>query len=268
MEESGDKGTTIQIVNLDDESEDIFWNHVEKDPLEYFFFIMDWKYQKEDTKILMAMEGDLVRGMMVIFKDSVVQVRGDRGAVEALLDQLHLSEIEMMAPMESEDLVLQRFDPGIKKEMLIMRVDRGSENILKEHEPFELRMKDAEQVAMIMRESLPDWWGQTTAESIRNRMKKKLWMGCKAGDDVVSLGNAFLEETASIVGVVATHEKHRNKGYATSVISGLLERIFKKHDRVIIHVLKDNFPAIRTYEKVGFKPHKTYLLVKNTTRIE
>lgn len=259
---------TIQIVELDDDTESMFWQHVEKDPLEYYFFIMDWKYEREHTRILIALDDGRVKGMMVIFKDSIVQVRGDRDAVEVLLDNVHLPDVEMMAPMESKDMVLKRFDPGIKNEMLLMCVNRGGENILKPHEPCELGPEDAEQIARIMREAYPDWWGQRTTESIRKAMKKKLWMGYKVGEEVVALGNAFLEETASIIGVVATDENHRNRGYATTVISGLLEKIFEKHELAIIHVLNDNYPAIHTYEKVGFRPYKNYLLIKNATRIQ
>ncbi len=58
-----------------------------------------------------------------------------------------------------------------------------------------------------------------------------------------------------------------NRGYATSVVSALVEEILKRSDRAMIHVLKDNHPAIRTYSKVGFKPFKSYSLVKKDTRI-
>ncbi|MCK4443350.1 MAG: GNAT family N-acetyltransferase [Thermoplasmata archaeon] len=257
---------TIQVVELDEDTENVFWHHVEKDPLEYYFFIMDWKYEKDHSRILMAMEEENVIGMMVIFKDSIVQVRGNREAIEALLDNLHLTEVEMMAPLEYEDIVLDRFKPGIKNEMLVMYVERGEENILKPHEPRELSPEDAEQIAKVMRESNPDWWGQRTPENIVEAMKKKHWLGFKVEEKIVSLGNAFLDDHGSVIGVVATDEEHRNKGYATSIVSGLVEDIFQKHDRALIHVLKDNHSAIHTYRKVGFKLYREYTLIKNAVR--
>jgi ribosomal protein S18 acetylase RimI-like enzyme len=257
----------LNVVELDESSEPMFWKHVLEDPLNYYFFIMDWKHERQDTKIFMALEGESIRGMMVVYKESIIQMRGDRGAVEVLLDTIDLPEIDMMAPMECEDLVLDRFEPRIKNEMMVMHVEKGDEIIVKPHEPMRLSPDDAEQISKIMRESLPDWWGKTTAENIRERMKKKLFLGFKVNGKVVSLGNAFFEEVGSVIGVVATDEKHRNKGYATSIMSGLLEKIFQENERALIHVLVDNYPAIQTYKKVGFKPYRTYLLAKNATRI-
>ncbi len=254
---------TIQIVELDEETERVFWNHVKSDPLQYYFFIMDWKYEREHTRILMALEEENVIGMMVVFKDSVVQVRGNREAIKVLLDSLHLPKVEMMAPLECEDIVLAKFKPGIKNKMLVMYVEKGRENILKPHEPCELSPKDAAQIAKVMRESNPDWWGQRTPEDIVETMKKKHWLGFKVNQKVVSLGNAFIDDYGSVIGVVATDEKHRNRGYATSIVSGLVDIIFQKHDLALIHVLKDNHPAIHTYEKVGFKLYGEYTLIKN-----
>jgi ribosomal protein S18 acetylase RimI-like enzyme len=258
---------SLHVVELDESSEPVFWQHVLEDPLNYYFFIMDWKHEREDTRIFMALEEERIRGMMVVYKESIIQMRGHRDAVEVLLDTIDLPEIDMMAPIECEDLVLDRFEPRIKNEMMVMYVEKGDETIVKPHEPVELTPDDAEQISKLMRESYPDWWGKTTAENIRERMKKKLYLGFKIDAKVVSLGSAFFEEVGSVIGVVATEENHRNKGYATSVVSGLLEKIFQENERALIHVLVDNYPAIQTYRKVGFKPYRTYLLAKNATRI-
>ena len=58
---------------------------------------------------------------------------------------------------------------------------------------------------------------------------------------------------------VATHESHRDRGYATSVVSALVKEILQTNNLALIHVLKDNIPARRVYEKVGFKICRNYL---------
>jgi ribosomal protein S18 acetylase RimI-like enzyme len=258
---------TITLVNLDEGSEDRFWDHVNKDPLNYHWFIVDWKFSKDDTKIQMAMEDDEIEGMMVVFKDSIVQVRGGREAVEILLDQLDMEEIEMMAPMDCEDLVLGRYDPGIKNEMFLMHLEKGDEVIQREHEPVELSMDYADQISEIMIESLPDWWAHMTPEKVKESMGKMYWLGIKADENVLSFGDTRFLDFGSNIGVVATHKDHRNKGYATSIVSALVEEIFKRSERALIHVLKDNYPAVRTYSKVGFRPFRSYSLIKKAVRI-
>lgn len=261
------KKLALEVVNLDDNLEEKFWTHVNQDPLDYFFFILDWKFQKKMTKILLALEEGEIEGMMLIFRESLVQLRGSRGAVRTLLDHLDLEEVEMVAPKEYENLVLERYKPSIRNEIVIMHLQKGEERIMKHREPVELSVEDAEQIADLMKESYPDWWGDMTAERVKHFMKRMFWLGIKEDDKVVSIGNTMFIDFASNIGVVATEEAHRNKGHATAILSALVEEIFRRCDTALIHVLKDNHPAIHTYEKVGFKPYKSYMLIKKAKRI-
>lgn len=259
-------GLTIVVADIRDGLEDEFWHHVEQDPLDYYWFMKDWKLQKEDTDILIALQKDRIKGMMVVFKNNIVQLRGNREATVALLDNLSLDEVEMMAPSEYEDLVLERFEPRIKNEMVLMHLQKGDENIKKHSEVVKLVGRDAEQTSDLMRRSYPDWWGKTTPGKVKESMKRNLWLGVKLNEEVVAVGSAFLVEFGSLIGIVATNENHRNKGHATSVVSALVESIFQEYDEALIHVLKDNHPAVRAYKKVGFKPYKSYLLVKDAKK--
>lgn len=42
----------------------------------------------------------------------------------------------------------------------------------------------------------------------------------------------------------------------------LIEEIFKRSDKALIHVFADNHPAMNTYRKVGFRPFNSYVLIK------
>jgi len=261
------KKLALEVVNLDDNLEEKFWAHVNQDPLDYFFFILDWKYDRDKTKILLALEEDEIQGMMVIFRKSIVQLRGSRKAARTLLDHLDLEEVEMGAPKEFEDLMLERYEPQIRNEIVLMHLRRGEENITKSHEPVRLSSDDAEQIANLMRISYPDWWGEMTAERVKYLMKRNFWLGIKQDDKVVALGNTRFLDFGSNIGVVATDEAYRNRGYATSIVSALTEEILQRCDTAMIHVLRDNDPAIHIYEKVGFKPYKSYMLIKKAKRV-
>jgi ribosomal protein S18 acetylase RimI-like enzyme len=143
-----------------------------------------------------------------------------------------------------------------------MHMKRGEERIQKRHETTELSEDHAERIADIMKTVYPVFWGDTTAESILESMDRIYWIGIERQGRIVSIANTQFADFGSNIGVVATDEAFRNKGYATSVVSSLVAKILERSDTALIHVLASNDPAIHVYEKVGFKPFKSYLLMK------
>jgi len=50
--------------------------------------------------------------------------------------------------------------------------------------------------------------------------------------------------------------KSRNKGIGTQLVSSVINAAKKaSYDHIILHVLKDNIPAIKTYQKLGFRKY-------------
>ena len=68
----------------------------------------------------------------------------------------------------------------------------------------------------------------------------------------------IVDKIAMIRGVF-TLDGYRNKGYATSVCSALINELLNKGKIPILWVAKDNLPARRIYEKLGFKRTKHVL---------
>lgn len=253
----------MKIVSVADNYEKIFWNHVNQDPIDYYFFIVDWTQRKEQTKIFLAMEKEKVLGSLLIFADYIVQFRGCRKAIQELLEHVNLEKVELQAPLDCEDIVCQKFKPRIKQIMVLMRLNRGEEHIRLTETPVMLSVEEAEEVATLMRRCDPEWWGEITAEQLKQRWQNVFWLGIKKEGKLASVGNTRFVDFASNIGVVATDEKYRNRGYATSIVSTLVQEILKRSPTAIIHVIADNAPAIRAYSKVGFKPYKTYLSIRS-----
>lgn len=251
----------VEIKNLSDGMEEEFWRYVERDTLDYRRFISDWKNEKQDADILLALEEGDIQGLMLVFKKSKVHLRGSRNAVKALLGHVNLDEFTLIAPVECKGLILERYEPQICEEMYMMYLKKGDERILGGHEVVRLTVDDAEQVSELMRVSDPVW-AETTIDEVKDRMSWSYWLGIKRDGKVVSVGKTTLDEMGCVVGVMATDKDHRNNGYATSVVSALVEEAFKKHDSALIFVLTDNHQAIHIYEKIGFRPYKTYLFFK------
>ncbi len=257
----------LRVVNLDREYEGIFWHHVNADPLEHYFFIYDRKLNPNDTQILLALDGDDVEGAMLVFKQAVFQARGSREAVDALLNHLDVENAEGSIPLDCKDLLMSKFRALREYEIILMHLDRGNEKLIKRHETARLHEGQAEEIAGLIREANPDWWGDTKTEDIRKSLGLSVWLGVMAGDRVASLASTRLLDFGCNVSIVATRKDFRNRGFATTVVSALVEEIFRKHDRALIHVLSENLPARHVYEKVGFSPYGRYFQIKGGQRI-
>mgnify|MGYP000315351247 CR=1 FL=1 len=251
------------MVPLTSELEPAFWRLVERDIPHHFFFAFDWKYRRDETRILLALDRGRIDGMMLIYRGRIVQLRGSGEAVRALLEGLELEEVELVAEPPHERYVLERYVVTTNRRLHLMILRRGEERSRPSHPTVELGASDAEEIAGLMRSADPEHWGEVTGQQVTETMREGVsWLGVRVGGRLVSVGSARLTEWVGLVRTVATHEAYRNRGYATSVVSELVHRMLRRVHMAIIYVLGDNWPAIRVYEKVGFRKYRTYLLIR------
>lgn len=254
----------MKLLSLDSDSEPLFWKHVYQDVPHHYFFILDMKHDSSSTDITLALsQRNRIEGMMMIYKQSIVQLRGSVEAAKALLAKQDIEKVEIQGLETHRPLILAKFKKAKKTlELILMTLRRGAETLRIKHPVVKLSTANAEDIAALMRHGDPEWWGETTSRQIAERMNKRLWLGIKVDGQLVSIGGATLDDWGSNIGTVVTHENHRNKGYATSIVSSLVEQILQKSNLALIHVESDNPPAIRAYTKVGFKPYRRYFVVR------
>ena len=58
------------------------------------------------------------------------------------------------------------------------------------------------------------------------------------------------------ISAVCTHPEYRGRGYASSLVSTLIQKITKRGEIPFLHVRTENVGAIRVYEKLGFKTRR------------
>jgi predicted GNAT family acetyltransferase len=51
------------------------------------------------------------------------------------------------------------------------------------------------------------------------------WFGIRGDVELVSIGGTLLTEWKGVIGAVAAYEAHRNRGYATSIVTQLVKKI-------------------------------------------
>jgi len=252
----------MRVLPLDSSLEQLFWDHVNQDIPDYFSFILDMKKDRASTEIWLALrKQDRIDGMMMVHGNRRVQMRGSVDAAKALLGELSLGKVHIQAPMQHEPLILSKYR-NVKKasEIILMSLVKGEEKLQAKHATVRLSASDAGEVAALMRRSSPDWWGETTEERVAKRIEERLWLGARVDGKLVSFGGATVEDLGSNIAPVVTRESYRNRGYATSVVSALVEQILPRSSLLLIHVESENKPAMRVYTKVGFKPYKRYFL--------
>jgi ribosomal protein S18 acetylase RimI-like enzyme len=256
----------MKVVSVEDGFERVFWDLVNKDPLNYYFFIFDWTRRREQTKILLAMENGRVAGSMLLYARTeqhvVVQLRGNREAVDLLLESVGSEKVELQAPLECEDIVLKKYKPSFRHVLVLMRLKKGEESIQIKHAPVRLGVEDAGEVVGVMRRSDPDFWGDLDVEQQKLAWKDAYMLGIRQDNKLVSIGSTRFVDIGSNINAIATDEAYRNRGFATSIVSALTQAILKRSPPALIHVLNDNAPAVRAYSKVGFKPYAQYFLVR------
>ncbi|MBN1245428.1 GNAT family N-acetyltransferase [Candidatus Bathyarchaeota archaeon] len=254
----------LRVVALNEALERGFWAHVNQDPLDFHFFIFDWKFKREQTQIFLALgEADSVAGLMVIYNGCIVQVRGTREAVRLLLDEIDVEEVAVQAPLDCEDVAAGRFPVFEQKAtVMLLSLKKGEENIKVTTEPEKLSVDDADEIAELMREAYPEFWSVITAEGIKESFAEASWVGIRHKGKLVAFGKAVSTPPVSHVAWVATHADYRNRGYATSILSALLKELFESSKTAFIYVLSDNSSAMQVYSAVGFKPYKRYFYVK------
>lgn len=254
----------MKVVPLNSHLEPVFSEYVYQDIPHYYFFIFDMEHDRASTEILLALnEQNRIEGMMLIYQERIVQIRGNIKAAKALLAQLALKKPEIQVEKEYRNLISERFGKVRKTfDLELMTLKKGEESLALGHPVEKLSIGDAEDIALMMRESDPNWWGEITGDKIAAKMHERLWLGIRVDNQLVSIASTVLCEWGSNMGTVVTHENHRNKGYATCVVSALVDQIFKTSDLAFVHVENDNIPAVEVYKNVGFRPYKKYYVAR------
>ena len=86
----------------------------------------------------------------------------------------------------------------------------------------------------------------------------------EAGQLLAMAGEGFRLPGYTEISAVCTHPERRGHGYASTLVSALIQKITKREEIPFLHVSTENVDARRLYEKLGFKTRRmiNFVIVK------
>ncbi len=255
----------MQQITLTADNEKQLFPLLEADYCDYYFFIYDYLLQKAKTKIFFAQDNDAVRGVMVQYDGHIAQLRGDEATVRFMLNNLAPQFTDIQVPQNCERLLFENFPQvKLKANVTLMRLNKGQEHPAITMQPQKLTSRDAADIAELMHVCYPKMWSDIQKEAIETLLayKEAAFLGIKDGDKLVAFGYAMLTPKVSHVTWIGTNPEYQRRGYATSIVSSLVQESLQVADSAIIYVMNDNAEANEVYSHVGFKPYKEYAFIK------
>ena len=252
----------MHLIKLSSSNEAIFYNYIKDNFADYFFFRVDYAHYPEKTKIFMAIEGDAVQAMLLIWSDIRIQIRGDVPGSDFLLK--NVVELNTIDPIsisgfeEHKIIIADRYlEYEIAKILYRMGLNSGMQKNYERYPTIRLSEDNRNDIASLMRISDPEFWGSKEPEDILIDEHNN-WFGIEQDHKLVCVTSTWLYEKVGYLTIVGTHPDYWNKGYASSLISSVLKDIFIEHEFCYIMVRVDNPSAVHTYKKLGFRICNTH----------
>jgi len=227
------------------------------DVIRHVFAFYDIQYEPEHTTMYAAFENEKLKGYILInystmeFPSVVLECDSDLAAklVGYAPKNGYIMHIRPnLLPIVKEGL------PDAKHYVEDwMIVNKGGESFFKSELVRRLRTKE-DASKLIMLRSTEEDAPRRTVEGHLNWISRMPVYGVFIGDELVSFAGSFIQvPQVWMIGGVHTHPNHRNKGYATLATSAVTKNALKHAETAALFVRSDNYPAIKVYEKIGYK---------------
>ena len=244
----------IEKVNEDNKRRVI--DSLRSDVIKHVFAFYDIQHEPEQTTTYVAFEDEKIEGYILIYAaldfPSVI-LECDKDSAEKLLKYAPEEHFIMHTTPNLLSGVMQKFPDAKYYVENWMLVKKGQANFFNSKLARRLKTeKDASKLATLLstREERP----RGTVSRYMNMISNMPIYGIYVNDQLISYAGSFIQiPEVWMIGGVYTHPGHRSRGYATLAISAVTEEALKNAEAVALFVRSDNYPAIKAYEKIGYK---------------
>jgi ribosomal protein S18 acetylase RimI-like enzyme len=195
------------------------------------------------------------------FATPVLFAQGDPRAVASMLDQFS-SEPSVFLHVRPEMLpVLEtRYDIVELRHMWRMVLERDAYRSAST--PDVVRLSPAHESAVTQLFEDGAGTGESPDFFFPSMLEAGVFYGLKEADELVAVAGTHLvapNEDVAAIGNVYTRRDRRGRGLAASVTSAVVDELLRlRIGTVVLNVSQSNTPAVRLYERLGFKQHCGY----------
>ncbi|MFW9782601.1 MAG: GNAT family N-acetyltransferase [Candidatus Heimdallarchaeota archaeon] len=252
----------LRSIRVSPDNEAFFYDYIKNNFAEYLFFHVDYAQYPESTEIYMALDNEeKVQGMVLIWKNRRIQLRGSIASLEFLLNGKNYNPISITGFATHKKLI-SKFFPDYNKEIALYRMGlkKGDQKDYEKYKFQKLNESYREEITSLMRIADPIFWGSRTPEDILID-QNNTWHGIMEENNLICIISILKYENIGYIAIVGTHPDYWNQGYASSLLSSTLKELFREKNLCFITVRMANIPASHTYKKLGFSicnTHYTY----------
>lgn len=246
----------FKVEKIDENNKQRLINYLRSDVIRHVFAFYDIQHEPEHTTVYAAFEDEDLKGYILIytameFPSIVLECESD--TAEKLIEYAPENLFIMHAPPNLLPIIKRRFPDAKHYVENWMLVRKGQANFFQSKLVRKLCSEDdASKLATLLstREDRP----RRTVKKYIDWISKMPVYGVFLKDELVSYAGSFLQlPQVWMIGGVYTHPNHRNKDYATLATSAVTEEALKNAETATLFVRSDNYPAIRVYEKIGYR---------------
>jgi RimJ/RimL family protein N-acetyltransferase len=243
------------VKKVDESNKQCVIDSLRSDVVKHVFAFYDIQYEPENTVMYAAFENSNLKGYILTYTaldfPSVV-LECEKGTAEKLIEHAPEGHFIIHVQPNLLPIVEGKFSnakPYVEDWMLIKK---GQAHFFGSKVVHRLcSEEDASRLAILL----------SSREDRPNRKKKYMeWIsetpmyGVSLDSELVSYAGSFIQlPQVWMIGGVYTHPDYRNKGYATLATSAVTEEALRHAETAALFVRSDNYPAIRVYEKVGYR---------------
>ncbi|MDI6805283.1 MAG: GNAT family N-acetyltransferase [Candidatus Bathyarchaeia archaeon] len=226
------------------------------DVIKHVFAVYDLQHDPNHTIMYAAFENGNMKGYILIYtalKFPSVILECETDVAKQLLGYAPKNRFILHAPPENLPIIKGKFKEAKSYIENWMLVKKGEAKFFRSDFVHRLHSEmDAYRLFRLLSNREDRTSG--TVESNLEFIRKMPTYGVFIGDELVSYASSFLQlPQVWMIGGVYTHPNHRDKGYATLATSAVTEEALKNAESAALFVRSDNYPAIRAYEKIGYK---------------
>ncbi len=230
---------------------------LEEDPIRHVFANYDLRHDREHSEAYAVFEGERLKGYILTYTatdlPSVVLETDDIPTAERLIKHAPKNSFILHAPPNLLNVITTRYPSAKHYFENWMIVKKGNSNVFTSSLVRRLHTKpDALQLSFLL-ETRKDRPRATVDKYVEWLSKMKIY-GVFVQDRLVSYSGSFLQTPKIwMIGGVYTHPELRNRGYSTLATSAITEEALRNSEAAALFVRSDNHPAIRVYEKIGYR---------------